>query len=686
MNHTPSKPTSPPSKPGHGRPWPPRVFAIGAVLLLVVSGLVVVISGLMHGSTPRDAAQEQASYASDALARINTLGSLDDALRSRDLPVDTDIGAAEVAALAKELADAQTALHNALAAADNLPALPEGYMPGTDVGLDVPQQLAGEYKLPDLGDGLHVGDYAPVDGITGDLAPAVGRTGLHTPGTGNPTVDEALGQLVGACAALRDMVGPQALPAAPVPVPVPVGLPADPCAIENLDSLPVSDPVGGLDGLGLPALPVDGLGGLVPSDLPIGDPTGLLGGGLPGYGSPSGQVQGANDAVDPDEAGAIVAQLHAGKTLGSTDAAYGQANKTLSGLLASYSTLATQLQDVLAQAQDKAGAATDGVPVLLQEHLAAITQRATELRADAERLAGTYERTARTAADNALGVSQDAVKTHMAALQSKLDTGVAGLNSQATQLVTLAGSRSDAITTLVDSAVGNLTRMSADSGIDATAQIAAIQASGDAAKKSLEAQAKAGVESLKETAALMQAQAQAAVPRLTAMGLRATTAINGTVDDALAKASDTRTYLLAFATAQADMATAAEQAAATHVTGMIQDALAQYSADVKAKALALVSGVPDVVNSTAGLVDDAKVFVDSEVGKDVDYIGKVATDYSKVPTSERKARAMFWTTVTGLDSDAVSSLADSGDHLTSLAQQVEDAAALAKADVEAIAA
>ncbi|MCA1819260.1 MAG: hypothetical protein LC620_04285, partial [Halobacteriales archaeon] len=73
MNHTPKKPTSSPPSPA-ARPWPARLFAVGAVLLLVVSGLVVVISGLMHGSTPKDAAQEQSSYATDALSRINAMG------------------------------------------------------------------------------------------------------------------------------------------------------------------------------------------------------------------------------------------------------------------------------------------------------------------------------------------------------------------------------------------------------------------------------------------------------------------------------------------------------------------------------------------------------------------------------------------------------------------------------------
>jgi len=671
VNHTPKKPTSPPSSSGK-RPWPARLFALGAVLLLVVSGLVVVISGLMSGSKSVDPAQEQSSYTADALARINELGSLDNAFRGRELPAPSDIGADEVAALEQELADAMARLHTVLAQANDLPGVPEGFVPGTDVGVELPPVQAGSYPLPKFTDGITLGGYDPLS-VVGDASPVDPRTGLHMPKTGQPAVDDALGQLVGACYALRDLVG-QSGPALPVPAQVP-----DPCSLQGVNGLPV-DPNNVLGG-GLPGGdPTGGLMGLVP----LGDPTGLLG-GVP-TGDPSQEVQGANDALDPDELGAIVAKDHAGKILGLTGTAYTQTNRTLHDLLASYSTLALQLQDLVARAEAEAEKAEEALPVLLTERLTMIMSEAAQLRSDAIRMAAEYTRTAESEAERALGIVKDASKSHMADLQSTLDENVKGLNTRATQVMSLASTRKTEVTALVDKAVADLSRMSAESGVDAKAQIAAIQAAGDAALKTLDADAKAQVESLKATAAQLQARAQAAVPRMAAMASRAEAAINETLADAKAEAEKAKAYLVAFATARATLLEQAEERAQTAALRMLEDSLESYKAELKAKALALTNDVPDVVGSTSALVTDATALAQTEVGKDIAYIEKVAEDYSKVPTAERKARAEFWGYVSDAGEQALVVLDSSGDRLNTLAEQVQQAAETAKDQVEMVAA
>ncbi|MFO1532996.1 MAG: hypothetical protein ABR562_04760, partial [Thermoplasmatota archaeon] len=378
------------------------------------------------------------------------------------------------------------------------------------------------------------------------------------------------------------------------------------------------------------------------------------------------------------------AQLHASRLLGTTDAAYTQANTTLHELMSSYGSLALQLQDLLDKAESKATDAADGLPVLLEKRLASLTDQASRLRADAERLATAYARAAQTAAEQALATVQDAVKAHLASLQSSLDAKVAGLNSEATEVMSLVAARETAVRALVDATAANLTRMGRENGLDATAQVAAVQAAGDAAVKGLEAEGKSRVEALKAAAALLQSRAQAAVPRMSAMGIRALADVNGTLEDALARADATKAYLKDFATAQAEMAMVAERHAEALAEGALQDGLLRYTDGLKATALALTSSVPDVVASTSALVDEASATAQSEVGKDAGYIGKVAADYGKVPTDERKARAAFWTTVQGLDGTAVDHLDQAGQDLTALADDVAAAAAQAKADVEAV--
>jgi hypothetical protein len=665
LNHTPSK--HPKTGP---RPWPARLFALGAVLLLVASGLVVVLSGIMGGQS-EDKAQQQSAYAADALSRINDLGSLEGAdQRARELGVP-DVGADQVAALAKELADAQATLDAILAKADNLPALPEGYLPGMDVGIDVPLQKAGAYPVPKLDMVLKAGQYVPVD-FLGEESPLQPHEGVHLPPTGVAAVDDALSQLMGACVALRDLVGQ--------PVPLGSTLP-DPCSIRGLEGLPVTDPTG-LVPTGLPTDPTGLLGGLVPGGLPA-DPTGLLGGALPG--SSTGQVKDANDAVYPDEQGALVAHGHASQVLGTMGSAYGQANRTLTDLLASYKGLAKQLQDLLDEARERTDKTVDDIPAILTGRLEAITAQAEALKADAQRLTTAYARTAQASAEQALGVVQDAVKARLAGLQTGLDSEVSSLNARAGKVMSIAASRSAAVTALVDSSVQNLTRMAEESGLDATGQIAAIKAAGKAALQSLEADAKAQVESLKAQAVSLQARAQSAVPRITAMGLRSMTSINSTLEEALAQAESTKQYLTAFATAQAEMAMDVERRAEAAALALAEEVHAKYAAKVKTTAKALVATVPDFVGKTGDLVDKASTLAQTEVGKDLEYILKVAKDYSKVPTDERKARAMFWSLVHDTGENTLGKLTDKGDLLTDLAQEVMAEANLARAQVLAIA-
>lgn len=683
MNHTPKKTPQPPSAPVSGKkPWPTRLFAVGAVLLLVVAGLVVVISGLMSGGTGRDPAQEQSAYTAQTMDRLGTLGDLESALRGRDLPVDTGVGDAEVAALARELDGVQARLQAALREADALPALPEGYVPGSDIGLDVPDAVAIPYDLPAFQDRLQAVAYEAA-AVAGQASPVANRTGVHLPKTGVATVDEALGQLVGACAALRDAIAEYGTSVPAVPVPTP-GVPADPCAIQGLDELPIQDPTGLAGGLEDPTggLLDDLTGGVVPPGV-IPVPGSLLPGGV---GSPSGHVRDANDAVDPDELGAMAAQLHAGEVIGATGGAYDQATASLTALLESYDGLALQLQDLLDKAQAEADAATESLPKELQARLTEVAARADALRADAERLAGDLERTARSAGDEAQAAAQDAVASHTAALQTRLDGEVGRLNAEASRIVSTVESRKETIEGVVASAETELTRLSRLSGIDPTAQLAAIQAAGAAAVASLDAQAKARVESLKQDAAMMQANAQAAVPRMAGMGVRALASANDTVEDALGRAGAARTYLTDFATAQAEKAVALEERLQADALALLEGKLAEHQAQLKAVATAMTESVPDVIGHTALLVGTATDLVETEVGKDITYIAEVASDYSKVPTEERKARAFFWSTVSSLDRQAVEEIGVAGDGLMELAEMVVAAAEQAEGEVALVAA
>jgi hypothetical protein len=108
--------------------------------------------------------------------------------------------------------------------------------------------------------------------------------------------------------------------------------------------------------------------------------------------------------------------------------------------------------------------------------------------------------------------------------------------------------------------------------------------------------------------------------------------------------------------------------------------------ELKAVATAMTESVPDVIGTTAALVETANGLVETEVGKDITYIAEVASDYSKVPTEERKARALFWSTVSRLDREAVDGLGVAGNELMELAEMVVAAAEQAEGEVALVAA
>jgi len=677
VTQTPAKPNTPGRR---AKPWPPRLFAAGAVLLLAVAGLAVVLTG-GHGASGHVTAQDQANYASDALARINGLSALDGS-RARDVAatLPNDLGADQVAALQKALADAQAQLKAALDGA-SLPPVPSTYVPGADLSADVGVPTVAAYPLPSLGAHLTVGPYVALN-VSGTPAPGHDG-GLRAPSTGNPTVDAALAQLLGACESLQGLVsgtsgltGPvSSLPVGSVPVATPT-LPADPCNLDGITGTPLPAPTGILNGIPDPTAGVlDPITGLLPVALP-GAPSGAP--------DTSGQVQGADDTIAPDEAGAAVSQLHAGRILGAAGMAYSTTNHTLSDLLSTYAGLAAQLRDLIAAAHAAGDQATDAIPKVLDARLAAITEQVASLRADTERLVAGYESTVRAAAAAALGTAQDTLKQQEATLQATLDSDVASLNGQVKALTDLAADRTAAVNEAVRSATENLTAMAGVTGVDATQQVAAIRAAGDAAVKALAAQATAQVDALKQEAVLLQASAQAVVPRLMGLAQRAMAQVNATVADAVATADRTRSYLDDLATAQAAVLSQAERNAEAIALAKVPAMVAAYETQVKRIALDLTDSLPDVVASTDALVHQTSDLATNQVGKDLDYIAKVATDYSKVPTQDRMARADYWGTVDAAGHDALDTLSAQGDALDGLAAQVVSAAHAAHDAVEAV--
>ena len=535
-----------------------------------------------------------------------------------DLPVGDDPLAGMDRAAQAEL---QKALADALAALDA--ALAEAALPTVPAdylpGSEVEVKLptARPYPVPELPDVVLGDGTLRLPNVGGSASPVGPREG--TP------LDDVLGQLETVQAALEDLLGESPLQ----------GL-----------------PVGG-----------DALGGT-----PLGPLTG-----------PS-QVQDANDAVDPDEEGALRASRHASELLGMTGSAYDQTSADLERLLALYESLAQQVADAIEEARALEDDATAAIEALLEQRIAEIQAQAAGLEAAASRLVAAHVKAVEDAEKAALGTVQKAVDDHVASVTAQGDEAVRGLLAQAASVQATAEERRSEIDAIVQAALVDL-----DDGTPESVQaLQAVQASAAAARLKVDREAAQQVEALQAQVAAVRAEVAKAEARAMALADGARDQVNATVSEALTLDDDVRDYLIDVAQQQGRLLQEREVAMATEATAQVADLVDSHVEDVIATGIAATQGVDGLVDGASALVAQVEGLVVSEAGKDLDYLVKVSEDYGRVPTEDRKERASHWS---GLAVDLGGILEQAvvdGHGIEGLAQDVLEAAAAAEADIAAL--
>lgn len=640
-------PTSPRSPRDSRRPGV-RAFAIAAVGMLAVAGLAVLLSGRLTASPASIAgAQDPAAYAADATTRLGELADLGNAAPTAVLQADA-MGAAlrqqAEDALASAVADAGVDLQAAVGSS-GLPALPGGYLPGMDLADILEATPVAPFEAPQF-TAMVDGSGFVVARLGVDASPVDPRSGPHLPATGLEQVDGLANQVTAAYGQLGALV------------PLLDGtLPTDP-----LSGLPV----GGLPITGIPALP--GVPGLPP--LPLELPTG---------GSYPQQAQDANDAVDPDEQGATSAQIHADAVLGVGGNVLTGTEAGLTGLLAAYEGLADRVDDLTAAANDAVAQAETDVPAAVEERVDLVVAQANHMKAEATRLVEAYKASVTEAAAKASSSVDATVETQVRQVRANVARGVAVLDDHVVATEALVEARRAEIESQVDGAVGHLEGLQVQLDADLGADIEAVKAAGEAALERLDAQGNANVKSLQAAAARLQADGDDVVADLQREATAMKASVELTATHALDEAGKVKAYLLEAATVQADLDTAAIEDAAKATLKMVREQADAYTAKLLEDALGLTDEVDGLLEDTQALVDDATVALGEHVDADLDYILKVASDYSKVPTSEREARAAFWAAVATADTGALEDLVATGDRLVPLAEQVAQAAEDARA-------
>lgn len=594
------------------RPLAIVLFSVIACGLLVAAASVVPLAGKSrHASGLEGETVEPAAYAMKATGEISQLATLP-ALPEGDLGGLGAADAASVAALQQDLDGALAELEAALAAAAaTMPTVPEDYVPGADVDVDLP--VAQGYPLPSL-----------------------------------PVPDVGIGSL-----------RLQAVSVSDSPVGTQAGSP--------LDSL-----LGQLEGL-------DGqLGGLLG-----GSPLdGVLAGGLPvgpQGGSAPPQVQEADDAVDPDEAGALAASSHAQSALDLTTSSYESTVADLQALLDFYDRLADLVEEAIAQVhalQDKAEADVHGE---LEQRLDAIQDEVKGLEAKAAGVVALHAK----AVSDAKGLADDAIAQATAAQSSALtaagESALDGLEGKIASVQADATGRKQAIADLVQKASADL-----GTSADAMQALQAVQAAAAAATVQVDHDAKAQVAALQAQADDVRGLVDDSKASLQGVADDALAQVDAAAKDALAGDSDVRSFLEAQALSYGALMEARETTMATEAVAELKDLADKDSQAILDDAMEATRGTGASLAKAGDQVSQVQKALLGQVGKDLEYVAKVSDDYSKVPTDDRKARAEHWSSV-ALELDGVLEQALSqGRAIQALATQAMAAAHQAEGEVSTL--
>jgi hypothetical protein len=608
---------TPPSLPGptrrgvglQRRPLAVVLFSVIACGLLVAAASVVPLGGKAHHANGTGTeTMEPSAYAMKATA---------DVARLAELPALPDVGVgglagadAASAALQQQLEAALADLEAKLAEASaGLPEVPAGYLPGSDVEVDLP--VAQGYPLPSL-----------------------------------PVPDLGLGALQLQAPSLSDS-------------PVGTG------SASPLDSL-----VGQLEGLNDQLAELTG-GDSPLSNLPVED--------LPVIGGPS-QVQQADDTVQPDEAGALAASLHAQSALDLTESSYTSAVSDLQSRLDLYNKLADQVEEAIARIHELQGEAKGEIDSTLDGRLKEIRHDASALEAQANGLVSLHGKAVADAQRTAAGAIAAATSAQSAAVAQAGQATVGDLKRQVLAVQADAQERKDAIAALVQTAGTDL-----GTSDDALQALQAVQAAAAAATVKVDRDAKAQVADLEAQMDGVQDLVAHSQSELQAAADGALEQVNASTEEAVAGDADVLEFLEAQAHSYGSLMEARETRMALEAAAELQDLADGRSQAVVDEALTGTRGVAESLTQAGAQVGQVQKTLLGQVGKDLDYVAKVGDDYGRVPTEERKARAEHWSTVAlGLDG-ALDQAIGQGHTLETLARQVIAAAHQAETQVSAMA-
>jgi hypothetical protein len=391
-------------------------------------------------------------------------------------------------------------------------------------------------------------------------------------------------------------------------------------------------------------------------------------------------VQEADDAVQPDEAGALAASLHAQSALGLTQAAYDSAVSDLQARLDLYGKLADQVEQAIARIHEVQGEAEGGIDSTLDSRLKELRHDVSALEAQANGVVSLHQKAVADAQRTAAGAIGAATSAQSAAVVQAGQAAVGDLKRQVLAVQADAQERKDAIAALVQTAGADL-----GPSDDALQALQAIQAAGAAATLKVDRDAKAQVADLQAQMGEAQDLVARSQSQLQAAAGGALEQVNATAEGAVAGDSDVLEFLEAQAHSYGTLMEARETRMALEAAAELQDLAEERSQAVVDGALAGTRGVTDSLVQAGAQVGQVQKTLLGQVGKDLDYVAKVGDDYGRVPTEDRKARAEHWSTVAlGLDGDLDQALAQ-GHTLETLARQVIAAAQQAQGQVSAMA-
>lgn len=424
-----------------------------------------------------------------------------------------------------------------------------------------------------------------------------------------------------------------------------------------------------LEGL-LGGLPVDGLpvGGLPVGGLPVGGP------------SPAPDAEGA---VSPDEEGARLADLHADNLLTATTGVYGQAQSSLTELLATYQALAAQVEQTIADTRELEDETSAEIQATLEQRLEAIEAEAIGLEAKANQLVAAHARAVATAQAKADADLEQALRLQAGAIQGASDAVTMDLEARIQAVQAEADGKKAEVAAIIDRAAVELSKPGAP--VDAVQRFEALEAAADVAVTKIDGMAKAEIAALVQAGAKVQSDSRVALRELEGAIAEARDQVNATVASSLEDGLEVKSYLVAVARAQGELAGEREAQLASDALAQLEVVADDHVKRLVATGLKSTTAADAILKDTMDLVGQVETLAVSEVGKDLEYIQKVSEDYSKVPTEDRRERAGHWSATASEIEDVLGDALATGQTLESLAARTVRAAQEAHAEITAMA-